>query len=194
MTAFRDIQPKAKTHILIIPNVLIPTVNDVELDHELALAGCSPARKLASDAGIAEDGYRLIMNCNRHGGTGGLSHPPAPGRWRAPGTPAEPVMRLVLSTGLLLAGLLLGAVPPSGKTCSSPLGSDGAPAQPAAAGPCRRGPARGARIDPGDDTFVLDQLEKGRIAWLAGQDGPSKQVLAAADSRLAWKTVRPSTA
>ncbi len=67
--AFRDIQPKAKTHILIIPNVLIPTVNDVEPDHELALGRMfTVARKLASDAGIAEDGYRLIMNCNRHGG------------------------------------------------------------------------------------------------------------------------------
>ena len=69
VTAFRDIQPKAKTHILIVPNVLIPTVNDVEADHELALGRMfTVARKLAADAGIAEDGYRLIMNCNRHGG------------------------------------------------------------------------------------------------------------------------------
>ncbi|MFM4995627.1 purine nucleoside phosphoramidase [Aeromonas sanarellii] len=69
VTAFRDIQPKAKTHILIVPNVLIPTVNDVEADHELALGRMfTVARKLAKDAGIAEDGYRLIMNCNRHGG------------------------------------------------------------------------------------------------------------------------------
>ncbi|MFK8774665.1 HIT domain-containing protein, partial [Aeromonas caviae] len=50
VTAFRDIQPKAKTHILIIPNVLIPTVNDVEPDHELALGRMfTVARKLASD-------------------------------------------------------------------------------------------------------------------------------------------------
>jgi len=40
---------------------------------------------------------------------------------------------------------------------------------------------------PGDDTYVLDQLEKGRIAWLAGQDGVSKQALTAADSRLTWE-------
>ncbi|TNI62251.1 hypothetical protein CF121_07930 [Aeromonas media] len=40
---------------------------------------------------------------------------------------------------------------------------------------------------PGDDTYVLDQLERGRIAWLAGQDGVSKQGFAAADSRLAWE-------
>ncbi|QFI54460.1 purine nucleoside phosphoramidase [Aeromonas simiae] len=69
VTAFRDINPKAPTHILIVPNTLIPTVNDVEPEHELALGRLfTVARKLAADAGIAEDGYRLIMNCNRHGG------------------------------------------------------------------------------------------------------------------------------
>ncbi|SIQ19494.1 histidine triad (HIT) family protein [Aeromonas sp. RU39B] len=69
VTAFRDINPKAPTHILIVPNVLIPTVNDVEPEHELALGRLfTVARKLAADAGIAEDGYRLVMNCNRHGG------------------------------------------------------------------------------------------------------------------------------
>lgn len=39
----------------------------------------------------------------------------------------------------------------------------------------------------GDDTFVLDRLEQGRIAWLAGQDAGSKQALTAADSRLRWE-------
>ncbi|ELM3615311.1 hypothetical protein RYR54_000924 [Aeromonas sobria] len=39
----------------------------------------------------------------------------------------------------------------------------------------------------GDDTFVLDRLEQGRIAWLAGQDEGSKQALAAADNRLSWE-------
>ena len=69
VTAFRDINPRAPTHILIVPNVLIPTVNDVEPEHELALGRLfTVARKLAADAGIAENGYRLIMNCNRHGG------------------------------------------------------------------------------------------------------------------------------
>ncbi len=69
VTAFRDINPRAPTHILIVPNVLIPTVNDVEPQHELALGRLfTVARKLAADAGIAEDGYRLIMNCNQHGG------------------------------------------------------------------------------------------------------------------------------
>ncbi|QCG48091.1 purine nucleoside phosphoramidase [Aeromonas schubertii] len=69
VTAFRDISPKAPTHILIVPNVLIPTVNDVEPEHEAALGRLfTVARKLAAEAGIAEDGYRLVMNCNRHGG------------------------------------------------------------------------------------------------------------------------------
>ncbi|MDP5291338.1 purine nucleoside phosphoramidase [Oceanimonas sp. CHS3-5] len=69
VTAFRDISPKAPTHVLIIPNVVIPTVNEVEAEHELALGRMfTVARKLAADAGIAEDGYRLMVNCNRHGG------------------------------------------------------------------------------------------------------------------------------
>ena len=69
MTAFRDISPKAKTHVLIIPNKLIPTVNQVEQEDELALGRLfTVARKLAEQEGIAEDGYRLIVNCNRHGG------------------------------------------------------------------------------------------------------------------------------
>ncbi|WP_445397902.1 purine nucleoside phosphoramidase [Zobellella sp. An-6] len=69
VTAFRDIHPKAPTHVLIVPNVLIPTVNEVEAEHEQALGRLfTVARKLAAEAGLAEDGYRLIVNCNRHGG------------------------------------------------------------------------------------------------------------------------------
>ena len=69
VTAFRDIHPRTPTHILIVPNVLIPTVNDVEPQHEMALGRMfTVARKLAEKEGISEDGYRLIVNCNRHGG------------------------------------------------------------------------------------------------------------------------------
>ncbi|WP_028772926.1 purine nucleoside phosphoramidase [Shewanella waksmanii] len=69
VTAFRDIQPQAPTHILIIPNHLIPTANDIKASDEKALGRMmSVAAKLAEEAGIAEDGYRLIMNCNKHGG------------------------------------------------------------------------------------------------------------------------------
>jgi histidine triad (HIT) family protein len=69
VTAFRDIHPRAPSHILIVPNVLIPTVNDVEPQHEAALGRMfTVARKLAAAEGISENGYRLIMNCNSHGG------------------------------------------------------------------------------------------------------------------------------
>lgn len=69
VTAFRDISPQAPTHILIVPNVLIPTANDVESDHEAALGRMiTVASKIARQEGIADDGYRLIMNCNKDGG------------------------------------------------------------------------------------------------------------------------------
>ncbi|MFN2256037.1 MAG: HIT domain-containing protein, partial [Candidatus Promineifilaceae bacterium] len=53
---------------LIVPNKVIPTVNDLSDDDE-ATAGrmLMVAKKLAEQEGIAEDGYRLIVNCNRHG-------------------------------------------------------------------------------------------------------------------------------
>lgn len=69
VTAFRDIHPKAPTHILIIPNKVIETSNDIGVEDE-ALIGhlVTTAANLARDEGIAEDGYRLIINCNSHGG------------------------------------------------------------------------------------------------------------------------------
>ena len=69
VTAFRDISPQAKTHILIIPNKVIPTVNDVTEQDEVTLGRLfTVAAKIAKEEGIAEDGYRLIVNCNKHGG------------------------------------------------------------------------------------------------------------------------------
>lgn len=69
VTAFRDIAPQAPTHILIIPNKLIPTVNDVIPEDEQMLGKLFvAAAKIAEQEGIAEDGYRLIMNCNKHAG------------------------------------------------------------------------------------------------------------------------------
>jgi histidine triad (HIT) family protein len=69
VTAFRDIRPAAPTHILIVPNKAIPTANDIE-DGDAELVGrmVLVARDLARREGIADDGYRLIINCNRHGG------------------------------------------------------------------------------------------------------------------------------
>ncbi|KJY83525.1 purine nucleoside phosphoramidase [Vibrio galatheae] len=69
VTAFRDINPRAPSHILIIPNKLIPTVNDIEQDDEIVMGRMfTVAKKLAKQEGIDQQGYRLIMNCNAHGG------------------------------------------------------------------------------------------------------------------------------
>jgi histidine triad (HIT) family protein len=69
VTAFRDINPQVPSHILIIPNTLIPTANDVTTKDEPTLGRMfTVAAKIAKDEGIAQDGYRLIMNCNTHGG------------------------------------------------------------------------------------------------------------------------------
>ncbi|GLO61288.1 histidine triad nucleotide-binding protein [Vibrio sp. MACH09] len=69
VTAFRDVTPRAPSHILIVPNKLIPTINDIEEQDELTMGRMfTVAKKLAKEEGIDEDGYRLIMNCNSHGG------------------------------------------------------------------------------------------------------------------------------
>ncbi|WMY94706.1 MAG: HIT domain-containing protein [Arsenophonus sp.] len=69
VTAFRNIQPQAVVHILIIPNIIIPTINDVQVEHEKILGRMiRVAAKIAIQEGIADKGYRLIMNCNKHGG------------------------------------------------------------------------------------------------------------------------------
>lgn len=69
LLAFRDINPQAPVHILVIPKRRIPTLNDLDpedggLVGDMVLA----ARKIAADEGLSEDGYRLVFNCNEHGG------------------------------------------------------------------------------------------------------------------------------
>jgi len=62
-TAFRDIHPAAPTHILIVPNKHIESVNRLEPVDEAAVGHLfTIARQLAAQEGIAEDGYRLIIN------------------------------------------------------------------------------------------------------------------------------------
>jgi histidine triad (HIT) family protein len=69
VTAFRDINPLAPVHILIVPNKEIPTVNDItEADEQIVGRMLVVAGKIAAQEGIAGDGYRLIVNCNEHGG------------------------------------------------------------------------------------------------------------------------------
>lgn len=67
--AFNDINPQAPTHMLIIPKTHIATLNDIE-EADLALVGRLQytAAKLAKEAGFAEEGYRVLMNCNEKGG------------------------------------------------------------------------------------------------------------------------------
>ena len=66
---FKDVNPQAPTHVLFIPKKHIATVNDLELDDaELVGKLYLAAKKVATDAGFAEEGYRLVMNCNAGAG------------------------------------------------------------------------------------------------------------------------------
>lgn len=68
--AFKDVNPQAPVHLLIIPkNEEIATLNDAGPDHQALLGHMMlTASRLAAEHGIAESGYRLIMNCNKEGG------------------------------------------------------------------------------------------------------------------------------
>jgi histidine triad (HIT) family protein len=67
--AFRDIDPQAPVHILIIPKRRIPTINDLDSgDRELVGNMLLAARDIARAEGLSEDGYRLVFNCNPNGG------------------------------------------------------------------------------------------------------------------------------
>lgn len=67
--AFRDINPKAPSHVLIIPRRHISTINDIEPDDESLVGSLfSAARRIAADEGLDEDGYRVVMNCNEAAG------------------------------------------------------------------------------------------------------------------------------
>lgn len=67
--AFRDIAPQAPVHVLFVPKVDVATLNDLppeqpEIVGRLAVA----AARYAKQQGFAEDGYRIVINCNEHGG------------------------------------------------------------------------------------------------------------------------------
>lgn len=65
VTAFKDIEPQAPVHILIVPNKEIPTVNDITVEDEQTIGHMfTVAKRIAQDNGIAESGYRLLVNCN----------------------------------------------------------------------------------------------------------------------------------
>ncbi|MFC1996361.1 histidine triad nucleotide-binding protein [Chloroflexota bacterium] len=68
VTAFRDINPAAPTHVLIVPNKHIPTINDLTVDDEKLIGGLfTAAKQISEQEGIAESGYRLIMNTGPDG-------------------------------------------------------------------------------------------------------------------------------
>lgn len=69
LIAFRDINPQAPTHILVVPRKHISTVNDLAAA-DAALVGrlVLAAQEIARLEGIDESGYRLVMNCNAGGG------------------------------------------------------------------------------------------------------------------------------
>lgn len=67
--AFRDVNPQAPTHILLVPRRHISTLNDLA-PTDITLVGklLFQAKTLAEQEGIAEGGYRTVFNCNRDGG------------------------------------------------------------------------------------------------------------------------------
>lgn len=67
--AFRDINPQAPVHVLFIPKRAIATPNDAtDADAQLLGKLTIAAARWAKSEGFAENGYRLVMNCNRDGG------------------------------------------------------------------------------------------------------------------------------
>ena len=67
--AFRDINPQAPTHVLIIPRRHITTINDLSAgDQELVGSLFIAAKEVARQEGLAEDGYRTVMNCGEGAG------------------------------------------------------------------------------------------------------------------------------
>ena len=69
MIAFRDIAPQAPVHVLFVPKIDIATMNDLqpaqaEVVGKLVVAAAAYAKR----EGFAEDGYRVVVNCNEHGG------------------------------------------------------------------------------------------------------------------------------
>lgn len=67
--AFRDINPKAPTHVLIIPRKHIATINDIgDADERLVGSLYSAAKQIAAQEGFSEEGYRAVMNCNEAAG------------------------------------------------------------------------------------------------------------------------------
>lgn len=69
IVAFDDLYPKAPTHKLIIPRKHIATLNDIKKDDKHLVGSLMfVAQQLAKELNVADNGYRVIMNCNKGGG------------------------------------------------------------------------------------------------------------------------------
>jgi histidine triad (HIT) family protein len=69
LTAFRDIHPVAPTHVLVVPNKHISSINDLQPEDEPLVGRMfSLARQIAAQEGIDQSGYRLIINHGRNAG------------------------------------------------------------------------------------------------------------------------------
>jgi len=67
--AFRDINPQAPTHVLVIPRKHIATINHIDAADEALIGSLyTAAREIATMEGIADHGYRAVMNCNEAAG------------------------------------------------------------------------------------------------------------------------------
>lgn len=67
--AFKDLNPQAPVHLLIIPKERTRTINDMQ-ESDAALFGklFLAAKEIAAEMGVAEEGYRVVMNCNEAAG------------------------------------------------------------------------------------------------------------------------------
>jgi len=68
LIAFRDANPAAPVHILVVPRKHIPTLNDIGPDDTILSDIGRAAAKIAADFGVAQSGYRFVINVNRGGG------------------------------------------------------------------------------------------------------------------------------
>jgi histidine triad (HIT) family protein len=67
--AFRDTNPQAPTHVLVIPRKHIATINSLQADDQSLVGSLYlAAREIARQEGVADDGYRTVMNCNAAAG------------------------------------------------------------------------------------------------------------------------------
>ncbi|MDQ3205574.1 MAG: histidine triad nucleotide-binding protein [Pseudomonadota bacterium] len=69
LIGFRDISPQAPVHVLFVPKTPVATLDDLQPAHAEMLGRLAVAAAgFAREQGLAQDGYRLVMNCNEFGG------------------------------------------------------------------------------------------------------------------------------